>query len=169
MPYQKHSTRAICRLFNPKDKSDVRAGLRGEWADMRVGPVTLENVERVLRSLAGATLSVRGATYTLSRVPRYGIGSRDVWRFTPPSDGIETFIRLLRTAIGERGARLDDICALLAEGELGEIAASLLYRDLPLTRQQVSSLLSRGCKYRRVDGVALVRTPSGVWTFVERG
>ncbi len=168
MPYQKHSTRAICRLFNPKDKSDYRSALRGEWADLRVGPISLENVERVLRSLAGTTLSVRGATYTLASVPRYGIGSRDVWRFTPPSDGIEQFIRLLRAAIGERGAKLDDICALLAEEELGQIAASLLYRDPPLTRQQVSSLLSRGCKYRRVDNLVLVRRPDGLWTFVKR-
>lgn len=168
MPYQKHSTRAVCRLFNPKDKTSLRETLRDEWAALNEGGASLDNVERVLRSCVGTTLAMRGATYTLALVPRAGIGSRDIWRFVPPLDSIDQFLRMLRARMGVEPIPLSAVREMLEEEELGQIAASLLYREPPLTRQQVASLLSRGCKYRRVDGWVLVRRPDGLWVFVQR-
>jgi len=154
----------VCKMFNPSRSE--RRRLRELWMGLGEGGWTIANVERVLKSCVGTTITSAGATYTF--VQRRGRARWAVWSFDDLSLGHRAFAGALRRAMAGRQMTLTELHALLGEDEeLLMLAASCVNWAEEVGPKRLYTIL-RELGAVNYDGFTLVQMPSKRWIFVGR-
>lgn len=167
MGVRRRDTLGICKLFNPKDKSEARRTLRDAWLLLGAGEPNLNNVDAAMKSLVGTAIKTGDGVYTLALVPKRTVAGIHVWAFMYGEDGdpVRRLLTALQRTMDGRAMRLSEILAEF-DDEMFELAMFLSHRYGAMTKEELGWIL-RAYSHREVNGQMIVRSGDRRWRFVK--